>query len=261
MFLAEFSISAYLNRIDSVGEVSPTFACLNAIMNAQLRNIPFENLDVQAGKIISIEPKDIYNKIVNQNRGGYCYEVNGIFSMALSAIGFEYQYVAARPMYYPVKRPKTHMAIIVKIDGNKYLCDLGFGSYGIRAPILIDEKRAIDGYEIVQGFDKYRLSKIENEHFLLEAWNGVEWLLQYSFDFYSPEWIDFAPANFLNSKHPDAIFVKTYLVILMTENGRKILFGDSLKIIENGITKQSNFQPEELDEILQSHFNIKRPMV
>lgn len=52
-------------------------------MHHQLRAVPFENLDVQAGKIVSLVPEEIVEKIIDRNRGGYCYEVNGIFAMAL----------------------------------------------------------------------------------------------------------------------------------------------------------------------------------
>lgn len=260
MFYEQFSLNDYLQRIGLNDDgLAADLGSLTKIMKYQIRSVPFENLDVQAGKIILLEPSDIFEKIVHNQRGGYCYEVNGIFAMALHALGFKYQFVAARPMFYPVLRPKTHMAIIVYIDGEKYLCDLGFGSHGIRLPLLIDDEKAKTGYEIVQECDQYRISKIEKEHYLLEAFNGGEWARQYSFDLYEPEWIDFAPANFLNSRHPDAIFTKAPLIVLLTDNGRKILFGNSLKIIENCKTEQIIFEPFEYDEILKSHFNLVRP--
>lgn len=55
-------------------------------MQQQLFTVPFENLDVQRGKTVSMVPEDIVEKIVHQGRGGYCYEVNGLFSMALEAL-------------------------------------------------------------------------------------------------------------------------------------------------------------------------------
>jgi N-hydroxyarylamine O-acetyltransferase len=77
-------------------------------MRYQLFSVPFENLDVQQGKVISLVPEEIYRKIVERNRGGYCYEVNGLFAMALNALGIPYQFFAARPMTYPVRRPKPY---------------------------------------------------------------------------------------------------------------------------------------------------------
>ena len=106
-----FSLSAYFSRIGFEGAISADFVTLKRMMRCQLFSVPFENLDVQQGKIVSLVPEEIYCKIVERNRGGYCYEVNGLFAMALGALGIPYQFVAARPMTYPVRRPKTHVAL------------------------------------------------------------------------------------------------------------------------------------------------------
>jgi N-hydroxyarylamine O-acetyltransferase len=133
-----FSLLAYFSRIGFEGAASADFTTLKRMMRCQLFSVPFENLDVQQGKVVSLVPEEIYRKIVDRNRGGYCYEVNGLFAMALEALGIPWQFVAARPMTYPVRRPKTHMAIVVPIEGEKWLFDLGFGSYGIREPLNLN---------------------------------------------------------------------------------------------------------------------------
>ena len=102
-----FSLPAYFDRIGFQGEAKPDLATLVSLMRHQLHSVPFENLDVQAGKVVSLVPEHIVDKIVQRRRGGYCYEVNGIFSMALQALGIPHRYVAARPMFYPVRRPRT----------------------------------------------------------------------------------------------------------------------------------------------------------
>lgn len=150
-----FVLQKYFDRIGFIGDATADIATITEIMRCQLFTVPFENLDVQAGKVVSLVPEEIVEKILNRNRGGYCYEVNGLFAMALQALGIPYQFVAARPMFYPVKRPKTHMAIVLKVNGEEWLCDLGFGSYGIRAPMRLN---LID-VEVKQDFDTFVLSK------------------------------------------------------------------------------------------------------
>ena len=94
MHAANFQLSLYARRIglDAV-PTAATFdaAALKTMMQAQLRSITFENLDVQAGKIVSMEPEHIVAKILGSDglakRGGYCYELNGLFAMALTALG------------------------------------------------------------------------------------------------------------------------------------------------------------------------------
>ena len=149
-----FDLQSYFSRIGFQGAASADFATLKRMMRCQLFSVPFENLDVQQGKVVSLVPEEIYGKIVDRKRGGYCYEVNGLFAMALDALGIPYQFVAARPMTYPVRRPKTHMAIVATIEGEQWLCDLGFGSYGIREPVNLNW---LDR-EIRQDFDTFKLT-------------------------------------------------------------------------------------------------------
>jgi N-hydroxyarylamine O-acetyltransferase len=96
-----FDISTYFKRINYTGPAAADTATLHALMRHQLFSVPFENLDVQAGKIVSLAPDDIADKVLTKGRGGYCYEVNGLFAMALEALGIPYRFVAARPMFYP----------------------------------------------------------------------------------------------------------------------------------------------------------------
>lgn len=248
-----FSLQAYLNRIGYSGETKADIGTVAALMKCQLFSVPFENLDVQAGKIVSMIPEEIVDKILHRRRGGYCYEVNGLFAMAMQSLEIPYQFVAARPMFYPVRRPKTHMAIVLKVEGDSWLCDLGFGSYGIRAPMLL----SVTDVEITQGFDTFMLNKTSETNYLLQALVDGEWQKQYAFDLSAQEWIDFVPANYLNSTHPDAVFVQKLLIVLHNHTGRKILFGDMLKTVENGTVKKQTLTPVEIKASLLTSFGLK----
>lgn len=247
-----FSLERYCQRIGFTGSPAADLATLTELMRRQLFSVPFENLDVQAGKIVSLDPAHIAEKILDRQRGGYCYEVNGLFSMALHSLGIAHQFVFARPMFYPVRRPKTHMAIVAQIDGEQWLCDLGFGSYGIRQPLALS---ALDT-EVQQDFDRFMLSRLGDSEYLLRALVDGEWKNQYSFDLYPAEWIDFTPANFLNSTHPDAIFVQKLLVIQHNPLGRDILLGDQLKTIARGVATAQTVTPEQRAAILAERFQL-----
>lgn len=252
MIASNFTLKDYFARIQYQGEARADLTTLTQMMQCQLFTVPFENLDVQAGKVVSLIPEEIAAKILQQNRGGYCYEVNGLFAMALQALGIPYQFVAARPMFYPVKRPKTHMALIATIEGESWLCDLGFGSYGIRAPMRLD----LTDTAIAQDDDLFMLSKINEREYLLKAMNGGEWANQYAFDLYPQEWIDFTPANYLNSTHPDAIFVQKLLVMIQTPAGRKILLGDQFKTITHKETHITTSNDSKA--LLNSEFGLSQ---
>jgi len=230
MTSSNFSLPDYLNRINYRGQTFADLTTLTALMSHQLQCVPFENTTVHAGNIPSLIPEDIYSKIVIDRRGGYCYEVNGLFAMALTAIGFEWYFAGARPMFYPTRRPKTHMVVVVVIDGQNYLCDTGFGGYGLREPIPIEHKQHAN-----QNGDHFSL-ELRNGEYVLTSLVNDEWVPQYGFALLPQEWIEFSLANYFNATSPDTIFTQKRLAVMQTATGRKILMDNSLKIIENGTT-------------------------
>lgn len=247
MYAENFQLESYLKRIGYTDSLEHSAETLTKLMRAQLFSVAFENLDVQAGKIVSLVPEQIVDKIVGQGRGGYCYEVNGLFAMALQALGFSYKFIACRPMFYPVRRPKTHMVLLVEADGDQWICDLGFGSYGIRAPIALSSLEQLQQ----QDFDQFRLTTEQSGAYVVQALVDGQWLSQFGFEPYESEWVDFMPANYLNSTHPDTIFVQKLLVIKHHEQGRDILLGDQLKQIRADGTEVQQLSPQQREAILK----------
>lgn len=252
MHASNFDLCAYFHRIGYTGPARADAATLHALMRQQLFSVPFENLDVQAGKVVSLVPEEIAAKILHQARGGYCYEVNGLFAMALQALGMAYRFVAARPMFYPARRPRTHMAVVAEADGRRWLCDLGFGSYGIRAPMDLGAV----GVEVAQDDDCFQLTLDARGEYTLRARVDGEWANQYAFDLTPQEWIDFVPANYLNSTHPEAIFVQKLVVVRHQPEGRQILLGDVLKTVSAGLSDKRQLAAEEVPRVLDQVFGI-----
>jgi N-hydroxyarylamine O-acetyltransferase len=248
-----FDLQSYLDRIHFIGAVDSSIECISKIMQCQLFSVPFENLDIQAAKPISLAGDDIVDKIIGRNRGGYCYEVNGLFALALQKIGIPYIFIAARPLITPFENPKTHLAIIATIEKEEYLVDLGFGGDGIRAPV----KLSPFGSEAKQGSENFSLMKTADNEYLLKSLNNDEWRHLYSFNLHSQRWIDFKPANYFNSTHADSFFVQNLLVVLQNPVGKKILFRGSVKSIVNGETESYSFEENEYENILAGEFNLK----
>lgn len=254
MRATNFILMDYLQRIGFEGEATIDADTLCKLMRCHVRVIPFENLDVQAGKIVSLLQEDIVNKIIYNQRGGYCYEVNSLFAMALTALGFEYEIIGARPMFYPHRRPKTHMVLIVKIGAERWLCDTGFGSFGLRAPIELNQL----GKVIKQDNETFMLEKNERGEIVLKALVKGEWANQFGFDLQPAEMIDFLLANYYNSTHPDAVFVQRYLVMQQRPDGRTLLSGNQLKQLRGDQEIVTEITPDQLDEVLLREFNLRR---
>jgi N-hydroxyarylamine O-acetyltransferase len=248
-----FNLEQYLNRIKFSGKIELNIEGITKLMRSQLFSVPFENIDVQAGKVISLNGDDIVNQIVNLKRGGYCYQINGLFSLALQEIGIPHYYVAARPLVNPGQNPKTHLGIIATIENEAYLIDLGFGGNSIRKPLKLSEI----GTEIQHDSDTFTLIKTEDNDYLLQILMGTEWSNLYSFDLTPQRWIDFKPANHYNYSHPDSVFTQNLIVVLQNPLGKKILFKNALKSVTNGTSEIVSFEDAQLENILASEFDLK----
>ncbi|HEY4323775.1 MAG TPA: arylamine N-acetyltransferase [Mucilaginibacter sp.] len=249
-----FDLQSYLDRIHFIGAVDSSVECISKIMQCQLFSVPFENLDVQAGKPISLAGDDIVDKIIGCDRGGYCYEVNGLFALTLQKIGIPYIFIAARPLITPFENPRTHMAIIATIEKEEYLVDLGFGGDGIRAPVKLSQPGSMSK----QGSETFSLIKTADNEYLLKSLNNNEWRYLYSFNLHPQKWIDFKPANYFNSTHADSFFVQNLLVVLQNPLGKKILFRNSLKSIVNGLVKNYSIEESTYDKVLAKEFNLNQ---
>lgn len=241
-----FSLHEYCDRIGYIDTIACNYATLEGLMVSQLYHIPFENSLVWEGKIPSLIPEEIVTKIIYNKKGGYCYEINALFAMALTAIGFTWYFVAARPLMYTERRPKTHLVIIVQLGEKRYLCDTGFGGYGIRKPLEVYE------HEIWQDDEKFSLHW-ENNEYVVSSWCDNEPKPQYSFTLQEQEWIEFRLANYFNATSPDTIFTQKKLAFLQIPYGRKILIDEELKLIHHGAI---TIQKVNHKEALQKHFGF-----
>lgn len=193
------------------------------LMRHQLFSVPFENLDVQAGKIVSLAPDDIVEKVLKKGCRLLSSEVNG-FCHGAGSTRHSLPFRGGAPDVLPCAAAETHMALIAEVESRQVaLRSLGSGSYGIRAPMALD---TLD-VDITQDFrHRFAWSCSAEGEYLLEAKVEGEWARQYGFDLTPQEWIDFVPQTTWNSTHPDAIFVQKRVVVQHSPEGRQILLGD-----------------------------------
>lgn len=132
-------LSAYLDRVGFGGAARPDLATLTAVMRAHVLAVPFENVDVQLGRPLDTSVARAFDKIVTRRRGGWCYEMNGVLGWALGEIGFDVTRIAAGVMREQMGDAQmgNHLALIVVLDGRRYLVDGGFGS-ALWAPLPLE---------------------------------------------------------------------------------------------------------------------------
>jgi N-hydroxyarylamine O-acetyltransferase len=136
-----FDVGAYLKRIGYVGSTSPTSETLRALQRAHLLAVPFEALDCFLCVPIRLERGALFDKVVSRRRGGFCYELNGLFAELLVALGFTVSRLAARPFTAEgLAPPFAHLALLVELE-RRWLADVGFGYFAL-GPLDIDERSA-----------------------------------------------------------------------------------------------------------------------
>src|SRR5687768_13890149 len=124
-------VNAYLERIGVGGvPIAADFSSLKLLQRNHLLAVPFENLDIHWKRPIELDTSRFYSKIVANKRGGFCYELNGLFNELLREFGFETRLVSGRVFNGTEHGPEfDHAAIIVKIGSEEYLTDVGFGAF------------------------------------------------------------------------------------------------------------------------------------
>lgn len=248
------NIKPYLERIKYSGPISPTLEVLTQLQAHHLLNVPFENLDIHYKKPIKLVPELLYKKIVFDNRGGFCYELNGLFYELLVAFNFEVIRVSAR-VFTPsndYSEEFDHMALLVHINGEIYLSDVGFGDFTMH-PLKLELHRVQhdpNGDFLVDKYtgDYYRVSSFKDEKAIpcyifkdtaynLDAFNEMCYYHQHS-----------------SHSH----FTKNRLISMATPEGRFTITGNQLKINRHGVVYERHL----IDEIafikeLWSLFEIK----
>ena len=145
--ISTFDLDAYCARINYTGLRDISLATLKGLHFAHVHSVPFENLDIHLGKPISLTPADLFAKIVTHKRGGYCYEVNSFFAMALQAIGFQVECLLARVLFnLTAVYPRSHQLLLITLNDELWIADVGFGSCCLREPL-----RLIPGMVLPRG--------------------------------------------------------------------------------------------------------------
>lgn len=245
--------SAYLARIGYQGSVVPSSEALLGLHLAHVLTVPFENLDIHLDRPISLEPSDLFRKIVLSRRGGYCFELNGLFALLLEELGFVVTRLAARVLYGTEGlRPRSHQVLLVHLDGERWLADVGFGGQGLLEPLKL-----ADGSEAKQGVDRFRLVAAGQGGYLLQCEMESVWTDLYSFALEPWLPVDFTFANYYHSHSPESLFMQRRICTMPTLEGRKTLIGNLLKVRgRDGMQELHVSSEEEWRQLLQQHFDL-----
>lgn len=251
-----FDVRAYLRRIGIEKPEPPSLSLLRKLHRQHLYQIPFENLDIHWGREILLDLQRVFNKIVTGQRGGFCYELNGLFCTLLLKLGFP-----AYPISVRILRDDNtltpefeHMAVLVENEGSIWLADVGFGK-GFLSPIKIGAgEPQID-------FNKFfRIKKEENGWWLQESDNGESFSSLYFFTPKRRTLVEFIGRCQFQQRDPASHFRKQKLISIASPEGRVTLTDRQLIVVERGVRTETSLLNEDDFYIkLEEYFGIRRP--
>jgi len=247
-------IPAYLDRIKYRGPLNRDIETLRQLHVAHLRAVPFENLSIQTGEPIILDDSALFDKIVKRNRGGFCYELNGLFAALLREMDYEVGMLSAQVANAAgeFSADFDHMALVVTLDERR-LVDVGFGDSFIE-PLLIDERDTQ-----IQHGRAYRLDCSDEYLVLMKRADEDtnEWAAQYRFKLKTYSYSDYSERCKFHQTSPDSHFTQNRICSKLTPNGRISVSDTRLIVSENGVRSEYPVTSQaEYEELLRAHFGI-----
>jgi N-hydroxyarylamine O-acetyltransferase len=241
-----------LERIGYGGPTSPSLAVLADLQRCFLLSVPFENLDIQLGRSLSLASDDLHRKIVLRRRGGFCYECNGLFHDLLAALGYRVLYASARMAIGPEIGPEfDHMVLLVDL-GPQYLVDVGNGQ-SCRDPLTLGspEIARSEGTE-------YRVDSHGPGWALCFRSTDSDWAPRFLFSSVPREKSEFEPMCHYHQTSPDSPFTRAALATIATPEGRVSLTGRRLTKTRGDERRESELTSEaQISECLRREFGIE----
>jgi N-hydroxyarylamine O-acetyltransferase len=248
-------IQTYLTRIQYVKPVRPDAQTLQGLHLAHMQNVPFENLDIGLKRAIHLTNQALWDKIVLQKRGGFCYELNGLFAWLLKEIGFNVTYLNARVYNRQGELgiDFDHLALLVEVpnETTRWLADVGFGD-SFNLPLIFEERG-----EQVQSLRSYRIEQIMDGFVTWQKNYDGSWERQYFFDLQPRKFpTDYEPACSYHQTSPESSFTRGSIISRAASDGRISLEEGRLILTKNGHRSVRPINRDEYQSLLKEYFGF-----
>lgn len=219
--------NAYFKRIGYHGTGRAGAAELHALQRAHLFSVPFENLDIHLGRPIRLEEAALFDKIVTRRRGGFCYELNGLFARLLENLGYQVRMLSATMPEEggAYSHEYDHLALEVYAPDEPqaaWLVDVGFGD-GPLAPLRMDDpsEQAVE-----RGVFQFRADGEYQQ--LWERGRDGDWSMRYRYIRRPRAFTEFFDMCHYHQTSPESMFTQKRLISLYTPTGRATLANQTL---------------------------------
>ncbi len=249
--------TTYLRRIGYLQPVKPDAQTLHRLQRAHMLAVPFENLDIGLKRPIHLDSQSLWKKIVVQRRGGFCYELNGLFAGLLEDIGFDVTYLNARDYHAEDDTfgiDFDHLTLLVRAanESTRWLVDVGWGDT-FTQPLDIDNTEWQE-----QGMRAYRLERFRNGYQLWQTGYDRKIERQYYFDLTARQFpVEYEATCLYHQTSPESIFTQKRIITRLIEDGRVSLDSGRLIITKNGQRSERPLEnEEEFYKLLKQYFGL-----
>jgi N-hydroxyarylamine O-acetyltransferase len=251
-------IDQYLQRIGFTDPLIADLPTLEKLQQHHLFSIPFEDLDIYFKIPIAFNVASFFEKVVLNRRGGYCYELNGLFHELLVACGFTTYFISCRVAGTKEYGPEfDHLALVVELDGKKLLVDVGYGDFALK-PLIIER-------DLVQNDGRNNYIITDNvvldgkKYMSIGKWNDMrkQFVPEYIFTLTPYMMEDFADMNHDQQINPKSHFVRTLMCSIPTEAGRISIVNNRVIETVNGIKSVRHIKDDRQRlQLLKKYFDI-----
>jgi N-hydroxyarylamine O-acetyltransferase len=248
-----FELDAYLDRVGLAGRPP-----IKDLHRAHATTFPFENLDPHRGAPVSLAIEDLQRKLVDERRGGYCFEQNLLLKAAAEALGAEVQTMLARVRVGAepgTVRGRTHLVLRVDHEGESWLADVGFGLGAMFEPIPFEPGEVHE-----QAGWRYQLARDGEELVLRGTGVDGEWADLYGFIPRPVPPVDIEISNWFTATHPQSMFVQGLLIASQAPDGSRRALSDwgelRLTVQRPGESSATPLARAEIPEVLERHFGL-----
>jgi N-hydroxyarylamine O-acetyltransferase len=252
-------INAYLSRLGSTGILRSDLGTLRELQYNHVFSIPFETLDIHNQIPIILKVNLLFQKVIQDHRGGYCYELNVLFHHLLDFCGFDVNLVAGRLHHGNNRfgREFEHLALIVNLNGRDWLVDVGYGDFSLVPLAVASVEIQSDGRNYYQIIDPVM---VDGQAYLgVAKWNArkQDFKIDYIFSLTPRVISDFLGMNEFHQTSPESHFARTLICTMPTPEGRITLINNKLIRKENGKRQVKIIQSEDQrDRLLEKYFHM-----
>ena len=254
--MTESQIKQYLGRIGASRPEELSASSLSALTRAHLEHVPFEVLEMtEAHTEPSLEPEALFEKIVDHRRGGYCFELNKLFYLLLTELGFSCRSVGVRVLLgRPEPQPISHRGTVVSVDGEEWYCDVGFGGLGPKGILRLDDP----GVQTLT-YESFRVLRDEDGSYVIVRLDGSQETRMLKFR--DEPWldVDFALLSGYFGSHSRSPFVRKRILYLCRPDGWISLVGDTFTQFCRGETQTQTVSEDTEKALIATQFGLYIP--